>query len=571
MAQASDLSVEGNSPRSTVLPSPDRTTSGVPSMNGNSTDGGTAAGGKLDPAREAEAADANEDYKGQESESVQPKDSKEPDSPSQPNSYGHLTPQPQVVGYPPYPSQVTPASPSPTASNAVFTDAYGAAFLRPQSAGAGAFIPHANPFGGHPSPLSPPRPTTAPGVVNAAGGVPPNSPLFPRLSGNQSNFHPNGFDRVMQPPSPTLAYTTGVYQTYAGASTGMSGSLQQSGSMDESQGTHGGWMDSGDYRMVSSQYAQNSPQLSASGVPMYGMQMGRGNARAPSFDGEPMLPPSALDAQDPGNPNYSPYSQASNNGGNLFQHQQPWGYGGLPEMYSGSQVSPLQPRPTHQIPMGYPMAPQMRPMGPYGSYFPACSPGAPIQTTASNKGPQGSNLFVFHIPNNMTNLDMFQLFSPYGNLISVRIMVEKDTGRSRGFGFVSFDNPESAALAIKELNGFAIGNKRLKVQHKQIRPKDIQQDRDHMHGYGMPSDEYDRPQHGSSLPPSGPGAANSWLSTAPNGSEMAGRMPETHDGKVDEGTEQTSTSTNGENQGISPLTSLGTLQDALPEVSSRQE
>ena len=213
-------------------------------MNGHSPDGGTATGGKLDPDREAETVDANEDYKGQESETVQQKESKEPESPSQSNTYGQLTHQPQVVAYPPYPSQVTPASPSPTAS-AVFTDAYGAAFLRPQSVGAGAFIPHANPFGGHPSPLSPPRPTTAPGVanMNATGGVPPNSPLFPRLSGNQSNLHPNGFDRVMQPPSPTLAYASGGYQSYS--STGMSGSLQQNGSMDESQITPGGWMDSG--------------------------------------------------------------------------------------------------------------------------------------------------------------------------------------------------------------------------------------------------------------------------------------------------------------------------------------
>jgi RNA recognition motif-containing protein len=98
----------------------------------------------------------------------------------------------------------------------------------------------------------------------------------------------------------------------------------------------------------------------------------------------------------------------------------------------------------------------MRPEAAYGQYFPASSPGPPIQTTTSNKGPDGANLFIFHIPNHFTNIDMYQLFCAYGNLLSVRIMVERDTGRSRGFGFVSYDLPESAALAIKELNGFAV-------------------------------------------------------------------------------------------------------------------
>ena len=87
-------------------------------------------------------------------------------------------------------------------------------------------------------------------------------------------------------------------------------------------------------------------------------------------------------------------------------------------------------------------------------------PGPPIQTTDSNKGPDGANLFVFHIPNNFTNVDMYNLFCRYGRLVSVRIMVEKDTGRSRGFGFVSYDNPESAAMAIKELNGMVVSFKR---------------------------------------------------------------------------------------------------------------
>lgn len=95
------------------------------------------------------------------------------------------------------------------------------------------------------------------------------------------------------------------------------------------------------------------------------------------------------------------------------------------------------------------------------------SPGPPIQLSNANKGPDGANLFIFHIPNQFTNLDMYHLFQPFGNLISVRIMVERGSGRSRGFGFVSYDNPESAVIAIKKLNGYQIGNKRLKVQHKQ--------------------------------------------------------------------------------------------------------
>jgi CUG-BP- and ETR3-like factor len=42
-------------------------------------------------------------------------------------------------------------------------------------------------------------------------------------------------------------------------------------------------------------------------------------------------------------------------------------------------------------------------------------------------------------------------------------MVENETGRSRGFGFVSFDNRISADNAIKSMNGYQIGRKRLKV------------------------------------------------------------------------------------------------------------
>jgi len=103
---------------------------------------------------------------------------------------------------------------------------------------------------------------------------------------------------------------------------------------------------------------------------------------------------------------------------------------------------------------------------PYGYAPQVAGPGPPIQTTESGQGPPGCNLFVFHIPNDMTNQDLFNYFATFGNVISARIMVEKETGRSRGFGFVSYDNAPSADAAIKGMNGFQVGRKRLKVQHK---------------------------------------------------------------------------------------------------------
>lgn len=94
------------------------------------------------------------------------------------------------------------------------------------------------------------------------------------------------------------------------------------------------------------------------------------------------------------------------------------------------------------------------------------TPGLPIQATPHGQGPEGCNLFVFHIPNDMTNLELFQRFSMFGRVISARIMVDKEDGRSRGFGFVSYDNPTSADEAIRGMHGLQIGRKKLKVQYK---------------------------------------------------------------------------------------------------------
>jgi len=81
-------------------------------------------------------------------------------------------------------------------------------------------------------------------------------------------------------------------------------------------------------------------------------------------------------------------------------------------------------------------------------------------------GPPGCNLFVFHLPDDWADDDLLEYFAPHGNVVSAKVMKELGTGRSRGFGFVSYEDRVSAATAIKKMQGYKILGKRLKVEFK---------------------------------------------------------------------------------------------------------
>jgi RNA recognition motif-containing protein len=96
-----------------------------------------------------------------------------------------------------------------------------------------------------------------------------------------------------------------------------------------------------------------------------------------------------------------------------------------------------------------------------------------------------SKIFVGNLAHTINESELQQMFAAYGPVIDVKVPVDRENGRPRGFGFVTMATPEGAQAAIQALNGRAVGDRKMTVSEarpRENRPPSNRSGRDPRHG-----------------------------------------------------------------------------------------
>jgi len=94
----------------------------------------------------------------------------------------------------------------------------------------------------------------------------------------------------------------------------------------------------------------------------------------------------------------------------------------------------------------------------------------------------GNKLYVGNLPYSVRDNDLAQAFGQFGAVTSAKVMMERDTGRSKGFGFVEMGSDPEAQAAIEGMNGQPLGGRNVVVN--EARPMEPRPPRSGGGGYG---------------------------------------------------------------------------------------
>ncbi|MEQ1566044.1 MAG: RNA-binding protein, partial [Myxococcota bacterium] len=83
----------------------------------------------------------------------------------------------------------------------------------------------------------------------------------------------------------------------------------------------------------------------------------------------------------------------------------------------------------------------------------------------------GSKLFVGGLSWNTTDASLREAFEAFGDVREARVILDRETGRSRGFGFVTYQRDEDTAGAIRQMNGAMLDGRTIRVNEAEERPR----------------------------------------------------------------------------------------------------
>jgi len=82
-----------------------------------------------------------------------------------------------------------------------------------------------------------------------------------------------------------------------------------------------------------------------------------------------------------------------------------------------------------------------------------------------------TRIYVGNLPYSATNEQLSQLFAAYGDVVEATVVMDRETGQVKGFGFVEMGDESSAQAAIAGLNGADMGGRAIRVNEAQPRPE----------------------------------------------------------------------------------------------------